>query len=174
MIGAGSYVFRLEVGAGDGTVSQKEMPLQIEPWNSASFGIGGIALSTEARSAEGPAHTGSLIAGGKEFVPAASNRFRISDRLYFYTEVCDPGDAATLMMEYRVLEKSSGEVKLDSGVAGIAGFVRPGNPVVPFATVLPVAKLAAGSYRLEVRAGHSASSEVVSRAIDFEVNGEMP
>jgi VWFA-related protein len=169
MIGAGSYAFRLEVGAGTGTVSQKEVPLQIEPWNSGSFGIGGIALSTEARPAQGPAMTGSLIAGGKEFVAAAGNRFHVSERVYFYTEVYEQGNAAGLTMQYRVLERSSGEVKLDSGMAGAGGFVRPGNPVVPFATVLPVAKLASGLYRLEVRAGHSSGSEVVTRTIDFEV-----
>ena len=169
MIGAGSYVFRLEVGGGTGTVSQKEVPLQIEPWNSGSFGIGGIALSTEARPAEGPAMTGSLIAGGKEFVAAAGNRFHVSERVYFYTEVYEQGDAAGLTMEYRVLERNSGEVKLDSGMAGVSGFVRPGNPVVPFATVLPVAKLTPGSYRLEVRAGHSSGADPVTRAINFEV-----
>jgi VWFA-related protein len=168
MIGAGSYVFRLEVGAGTGTVSQKEVPLRIEPWNAASFGIGGIALSTEARPVQGPT-TGSLIAGGKEFVPAAGNRFRVSDRVYFYTEVYEPGDPAGLTMEYRVVERNSGEVKLDSGMAGVAGFVRPGNPVIPFATVLPLTKLASGSYRLEVRAAHPTEPDIVTRAIDFEV-----
>jgi hypothetical protein len=150
-------------------VSQKEVPLQIEPWSSANFGIGGIALSTEARPAQGPSMTGSLIAGGKEFLPAAGNRFHVSERVYFYTEVYEPGDAAGLTMEYRVLERNSGEVKLDSGMAGVSGFVRPGNPVVPFATVLPVAKLASGSYRLEVRAGHSSGADAVTRAVDFEV-----
>jgi VWFA-related protein len=169
MIGAGTYVFRLEVGGGTGTVSQKEVPLQIEPWNSGSFGIGGIALSREARPAQGPAMTGSLIAGGKEFVAAAGNRFHVSERVYFYTEVYEQGDAGGLTMQYRVLERNSGEVKLDSGMAGAGGFVRPGNPVVPFATVLPVAKLAPGSYRLEVRAGHSSGADPATRTIDFEV-----
>jgi len=170
MIGAGSYVFRLEVGTGTGPVSQKDVPLQIEPWNSGSFGIGGIAMSTEARLAAGPALTSSLIAGGKELVATARNRFHVSERVYFYTEVYEPGNAAGLTMEYRVLERDSGEVKLDSGMAGVGSFVRTGNSVIPFATLLQVAKLASGSYRLEVRAGHSTGPEVVVRAVDFELD----
>jgi len=168
-IGAGSYVFRLEVGTG-ATVSKKEVPLQIDPWSSTSFGIGGIALSTEARAAEGPVGAGSLIAGGKEFVPAASTKFERTGKIHFYTEVYDPGSTASLVMGYRILERETGVVRLDTGMIGVAGFVRPGSTVVPFATALPVGQLTAGSYRLEVRAGHSSGPDVVTRVVDFEVN----
>ena len=77
--------------------------------------------------------------------------------------------AASLALEYRVVDRNTGEVKKDSGMAGIGGYVRPGNSVVPFATSLPVSALGPGLYRLEVRASHSSGSDVVTRAADFEV-----
>jgi hypothetical protein len=72
-------------------------------------------------------------------------------------------------MQYRILDKKTGEVKLDSGVGSVASFVRPGNPLVPFATRLAVAELPAGSYRLEVRAANPSVQDAVARTVDFEL-----
>ena len=167
-LGAGTYIFRLELGAGSDSVGKKEVPLTVEPWNSSSFAMGGIALSHDARPVAGPIPTGSLVAGGKVFAPAASNRFLKSGPAYFYTEVYDSAPGS-LAMEYLIFDAKIGEVKLDTGMAGVGSFVRPGSSVVPFAIALPVGQLAAGSYRLEVRAGHTGAAEVVKRTIDFEV-----
>ncbi len=176
---AGSYVFRLEVGTGTHAAGKKEVPLVIDPWNSASFGIGGIAFSTElhpvdpAVAAGGPAPPGSLIAGGKEFTPGAAKRFPKSQRVYFYTEIYEPAlsgsNPAALTIHFRVLDRATGELKQDSGTGSIGGYIRPGDPVVPFATTLPIGQLAPGQYRLEVSAGHSTGPEIVTRTIDFEV-----
>jgi hypothetical protein len=62
------------------------------------------------------------------------------------------------------------EVKQDTGIAGVAGYIRPGDPVVPFATHLTVAGLARGSHRLEVRAAHSADGQSTARSVDFDEN----
>jgi VWFA-related protein len=185
-VAAGTYVFQLAIGAGPNAVGKLEMPLNVETWNSGSFGIGGIALSTEMRPAEAASASASstgapalegrapLVAGGRQFVPAATNRFRNSDHVFFYTEVYEPtlggANPSTLKMQVRVLDRKTGELRQDTGMAGIAGYVHPGNPVVPFATAVPVAQLPAGSYRLEVRAAHSSGPEVVARTVDFEVN----
>ena len=161
---SGNYVFQMTVGTGH-SKGKVTLPLNIDPWHESAFGIGGIAFCTEGQSAGREA---TLVAGGKDFVLAPGNRFGKSDRVYFYTEVYDPSPA-TLAMEYRVIERNTGDVKLDSGMAGVAGYVHPGNTVVPFATTLPVAKLQPGSYRLEVRAGHSSGEEAASRTADFDV-----
>jgi hypothetical protein len=118
-----------------------------------------------------------MIAGGKVFVPSGRNRFSKAEAVYFYTEIYDPalglasasGSAApALTMEYRILDAKSGEVRLDSGVGGVAGYVRSGNPVVPFATRLPLGALTAGEYRLEARAA-GAGSDCASRVVEFSV-----
>jgi VWFA-related protein len=179
-VASGMYIFRLAMGAGP-TAGKKEVALNVEPWSSTNLGIGGIALSTDARpvdpavAAGGPAPPGSLVAGGKEFVPAATDRFQRSDRVYFYTEVYDPAlagaNAAGLTMQFRILDRKTGDVKQDSGRGSVTNFVRPGNSVVPFATVLPVARLDPGLYRLEVLAANSSAPGTVTRAVDFELGG---
>jgi hypothetical protein len=180
-VAAGRYNFQLAIGAGPNDVGKLEMLLTVDPWNLASFGIGGIALSTQVlpagtSSSGAPALEGHapLVAAGRQFVPAASNRFRNTDHVFFYTEVYEPtlsgANPSTLTMQVRVLDRKTGELKQDTGTAGIAGYIHPGDPVVPFATAVPVAPLPAGSYRLEVSAAHSSGPEVVSRAIDFEVD----
>ena len=181
-VAAGKYLFSVAIGAGPNAVGKVEMPLEVDPWNAASFGIGGIAFSTEARPVDvasegsGPILEGRtpLVAGGRRFVPASTSRFKRSDQLYFYTEVYDPalegGSPSALTMEYRVLDRKTGEVKQDTGMAGVASYVSPGDPRVPFATRVPVAQLPAGSYRLEVRAGHTLGGETVARTADFDLN----
>jgi hypothetical protein len=181
-VAAGTYTFQLAIGAGPNAVGKLEMPLTIEPWNSSAFAIGGIALSTEARPADAASSSGApalegrapLVAGGRQFIPAATNSFRKTDRVFFYTEVYEPGlggaNPPTLTMQVRILDRKSGELRHDTGMAGIAGYVHPGNPMVPFATTVPTDQLPIGSYRLEVRAAHSSGPEVVARAVDFEVN----
>jgi hypothetical protein len=166
---AGNYVFQMTVGIGQ-TKDMVTLPLNIESWHESAFGMGGIAFCTEAGSSEGGE---KLSAGGRTFAIAGSNRFHRSDRVYFYTEAYEPAlnaaNPPTLSVEYRILDRITGEVKLDSGMAGIAGFVHPGNTTIPFATALPVAKLEPGLYRLELRATHSSGVDVVTRNVDFEV-----
>jgi len=178
-VAAGTYDFQMAVGAGANAVGKVDMPLKVEPWNSTALGISGIAFSTEARpvDAAGAAAApilegqGPLIAGGKQFVPAATNRFGRSQTVYFYTEVYDLAtDLSGLKMEYRVLDAKTNDVKVDTGLNGVAGYVRPGNPVVPFATRLSVGQLPAGAYRLEVRATNATGQETVARTVEFELN----
>ena len=179
-VAAGTYVLRLAIGAGPNAVGTVEMPLTVEPWNPAAFGMAGIAFGIELRVVDANADAPVLesrapwIVGGKQFVIAAGNRFAASGHLYFYTEIYEPTLAngaapATLSAQVRVLDRKSGAVKIDTGAAGIGGYVRPGSTSVPFATAIPIAQLTPGSYRLEVSAMHSTGAEVVKREADFEV-----
>jgi VWFA-related protein len=175
-VAVGSYIFGVEIGLGPKLVGAKTMSLNIEPWSTDSFGIGGIAFSKTAKPVETMpgVHAKALVAAGEEFIESATNRFNKSDHVYFYTEVYDPAltaaKASVLAMEYRVLDRNTGELKADTGMAGVNGYIRPGSPTVPFATTLPVTQLQPGSYRLEVRAGHVSGSDVIERAVDFDVN----
>lgn len=101
-------------------------------------------------------------------------RKSLRDRVYFYTEVYEPtlgsANPSTLSMQVRVLDQKTSELQFDTGMASVAGYVQPGNLMVPFATALPVTQLPPGSYRLEVKAAHSSGPDVVARTIDFELN----
>ena len=181
----GTYVFRLEIGAGPNAVGKVELPLKVDPWKPGSLAMGSLALSTDAQPVDPAASLapmlegqGPLIAEGKQFVPAAANVFQKSGPAYFYTEFYDPVlgganppmiDPSVLKMEYCILEQTTGNRVGCSDVVSLENFVRAGDPVVPFGTHLPVAQLPAGLYRLEVRAVIPASQEAATRTIDFEV-----
>jgi VWFA-related protein len=180
-VAAGTYTVQMAIGAGPSAVGKVEMPLKVDAWSAASLGMGGIAFSTGVRAADsadpapGPVleGRGPLMAGGKQFVPAAANKFTRSAPLYFYTEIYDAALAGAnppaLEMQYRILDGKTGEARAESAMAGIGSYVRPGNPVVPFATRLQLAQLPAGSYRLEVRTQAAGSQEIAVRTIDFEL-----
>jgi VWFA-related protein len=166
---AGTYTLRITVGSDKSVAGVKDVPLTIERWSAGTFGMGQIALSVGPTVVAGPPHMGALVAAGYAFSPVAHPSFQKSDRVYFYTEFEDAANSAALTMQYRVLDAETGAVKLDGGKGSVAGFAQPGNPVVPVATVVPLAQLTAGSYRLEVVGGHSATTETLSRSIPFEI-----
>ena len=168
-LAAGTYTLRLTVGSGTSVLGVKEVPLTIEPWSAGSFGMGQIALSVGATAVSGPPHRGALVAAGHEFNPVAHASFQKSDRVYLYTEFDDAANPAALTMQYRVVDAATGAVKLN-GQGSLAGFARPGNPIVPVATVIPFGKLTPGSYSLEVTAGHAGAEETLRRSIDFEIH----
>ena len=64
-----------------------------------------------------------------------------------------------LGVQIRILDKT-GEAKLDSGVVAVSNFIRKGNPTVPIALKVPVDKLDAGTYKLEVSVLDSANKSV--------------
>ncbi len=67
----------------------------------------------------------------------------------------------------RILDKT-GEAKLDSGVVQVSNFIRKGNPTVPIALKVPIDKLDAGTYKLEVTVLDSANKSV-KKAATFTV-----
>jgi VWFA-related protein len=169
-LASGTYTLRITVGSGTSVVGAKEVPLTIAPWSTGTFGMGQIALSVGAAVVSGPPHPGALIVAGYEFSPVAHTSFQKSDRVYLYTEFDDAANPAGLIMQYRVIDSATGAVKLDGQKGSVSTFVRPGNPVVPVATMIPFEKLMPGLYRLEVLAGHAGAAETLSRSIDFEIH----
>jgi hypothetical protein len=61
------------------------------------------------------------------------------------------------------VERATGQVKNDSGAMDASGWARAGSAVIPITLNLPVSRLDAGAYTLEVRVGE------VLRKRDFEV-----
>jgi hypothetical protein len=181
LVAAGTYTLQAAVGVGPTAVGNVKMPLTVPAWRSGTLGISGIALSSEVRpldaeASEGPVleGRGPLVAGGKQFIPSATNRFRRSDQVYFYTEVSDPSlseaNPAPITMQFRILDRKSGDVKTESAAGRLTGFVRIGNPLVPVATHLPVDQLPPGSYRLQVGVAAGTASEGVFQTVDFDLD----
>jgi hypothetical protein len=170
LVAPGSYVFQMTAGAGPKAFGKTQIPLNVDPWNAANFGIGSIAFSNSAREVpEGFSSDKTLIAGGSAFVPSATDRFRNSDKLYFYTEVYEPPAPTSLSMQYRVIDQKSNAVAMDSGMVSASSYIHAGNTTIPFATTVPIGHLAPGTYRLEVRAAPTPEGIAVTRTADFEI-----
>jgi VWFA-related protein len=177
LVGSGRYQFRMAFAEGDAAVARVEAPLDVPSWDSATLGMGALALCSGGQKAETGAleleENAALQASGYSFSPLASYRFPRTQRVYLYTEIYDPGLASSplpsISMRYRIVDARTGEMKQDSGKADIRNFVKPGNSHVAVATMLPIEKLESGAYRLEVTTEHSSGSESVKRSVEFQI-----
>ena len=59
-VAAGTYTVQMAIGAGPSAVGKVEMPLKVDPWTGAGLGIGGIAFSTDLRTADQADPAGGL------------------------------------------------------------------------------------------------------------------
>jgi len=98
-----------------------------------------------------------------QLTPTGKLSFKKTDSVACYLEAFEPLIATTdqvqLGVQIRILDKT-GEAKLDSGMQPASNFIRKGNPTVPIALKVPVDKLDAGTYKLEVSVVDSAGKSV--------------
>lgn len=192
-IAPGQYTFRMAFasgppGASDAQAFGKvEMPLDIDPWNGQTLAVSGIALSHDAHPAADLAAgldvsllegLRPLVAKNTEVVPSGVTRFETGQPGYFYFEAYEPLLAAATQtsaplpligVRIRVLDRSTGRQKSDTGVHAAGSFERRGNPVVPVVSSLPIQGLPPGAYKLEISVMRQTGDPVV-RTADFDVN----
>lgn len=182
-IAPGQYKFTLAFGqAGesaansektDATFGKVEAPLKIEPWNGAEPELSGLVLSRETHPAGDiglSLSTGDetpLVAGSTQVVPSGSDRFVKSGPGFFYFELYDP-DPAEVKIRVRVLDRTTGDAKWDSGNTKLPIPANGGKPSLPAMARLPLGAVGSGNWRLEVTAS-DAAGKVASRTVDFLV-----
>jgi hypothetical protein len=114
-----------------------------------------------------------LIVNHMKIVPSASNQFKKSDMAVLYVEVYEPllktDKPPVVAVRYRVLERKSGAVRLDSGLMNVAPSIHAGDPVIPVGLKLVTDNLEPGEYRLELQARDSAGASSSVRTTDFRV-----
>lgn len=180
-IASGDYTVKVAFSSSGEGFGKLESPLKVDNYDGKQFAISAIALSTDYHKLapgdvtmdeallEGRA---PLIAGPYQFSPAGAFRFKTSDHVAIYVEVYDPKlteeKPPTVGAQIRIVDRKTGELKVDSGGVDVMNFVRKGSPVVPIGLQLPLTQLTAGGYRLEMRAIES-SGRTVSRTTDFDV-----
>jgi VWFA-related protein len=180
-VASGQYSFKVVFSSGGESFGKLEQPLVVEPNDGNQFGLSGLALSKEvhkvadletALDTELLEGRSPLVALGLQFTPTGANRFKTTDPATMYLEIYEPllvgGNPPKVGVELRLVDRKTGERKVDSGVVEVANFMHAGNPVIPVGLRLPVASLAAGSYRAELTASDSAGKSVV-RSADFEI-----
>jgi VWFA-related protein len=188
-IGPGTYDFRVAFSSessGPQGFGKVDVPLVVDPWDGKTLGESGLALSRDthpvadlaagldASLLEGQR---SLIAKGTEVVPTGTSEFRKGEPAFVYFEAYEPllmaaakPDAPMPLVaaRIRVLDRATGQQKVDGGVKLVDSFMHPGSAVVPVVSALPTSNLPAGAYRLEVTVMRQTGAPVV-RTVDFGI-----
>jgi hypothetical protein len=181
-LASGQYTLKVAFNAGGQNFGKLETPLAIDPYDSKQFSASGLALSNEMRrvsdlvtglDAELLADRTPLVVHGIQMVPSGTNRFKSSDSAAVYLEVYDPlllsANPPKVALQYSVLDRKSGERKLDTSVTNVENAIQAGSPVVPIGLKLPLSSLGPGSYRVEIRALDVAGNSSAIRSAEFSV-----
>ena len=126
-IAGGQYSLKLAVNSGD-KYGQYELPLVIDHYDPAKFGISDLALSKQFYKVSDMSTAlddqllqdrTPLVTQGLQMVPSGTNRFKNSDRVAIYLEVYEPqiADATTPKVGLRlsIVDKKTGRVSPGSG-----------------------------------------------------------
>jgi VWFA-related protein len=180
-VASGQYSFTVVFSSGGESFGKLEQPLVIDPNDGSQFGLSALALSKEvhrvseletALDAELLEGRAPLVASGLQFTPTGANRFKTTDPATMYLEIYEPllvgANPPKVGVQLRLLDRKTGEQKVDSGVIEVASFIHAGSPVIPVGLKLPLTSLVAGPYRVELTALDSAGKSVV-RSADFEI-----
>jgi hypothetical protein len=181
-IASGVYNLKVAFSSGNKSFGKIESPLNVLPFDGKQIGLSSIALSNNiVRVSDLDTVLDSqlledrkpLIAHGLQIVPSATNHFKKTDNGAAYIEIYDPllaGDKPPqLGLEFRVIEKRTGQQKLDVGPLDTKDLIQPGNPMVPVAVKLPLATLEPGVYRVDLRAEDSVGNSTDFRIAEFEL-----
>ncbi len=183
-ISSGKYDLKVVFTSNGDAFGKLDMPLNIEAYDGKTFALSGLALSDKIVRASDPnSHIEAalledrtpLVFEGLEIVPTAQPRFKNTDKVGVYLEVyeprlekLDPAKPLTVLIEARVLDGKTNEVKSDTGLFKIKVPNTPGNPAIPFGGSVPVNGLAPGSYHLEITAMNDVNA-VSKRVGDFAI-----
>ena len=181
-IASGKYNLRVAFSSGNNSFGKLETPLTVLPFDGKKISVSAIALSNNmVRISDLNAGLDSefledrkpLVVRGMQIVPSANNHFKKTDNGVAYIEIYDPLLAGEkppqLGLEYRIVDKKTGENKLDIGMTDTKDLIKAGNPVVPFGVKLPLDKLTPGTYRVDLRAQDSLGNTTDSRVVEFEL-----
>lgn len=182
-ISPGQFTLKVVVTAGGSNFGKLEAPLVVDPYDGKQFSVSGIALSKNIRKvnelAEGLdevllADRTPLVVQGMQMTPDGANRFSKADHAALYVEIYEPLLATSttqpqIGLEYIVVDRKTGDKKIDAGVTNTAPNIRAGNPVVPIGLKLPVDTLPPGSYQVQIIAMDTAGNKTKPRSADFEI-----
>ena len=183
-IASGKYKLAVVLGAGGESFGRLQTALEIEPYAGNEFSLSGLALSREFR----PANQGiagldefliddrkKLVSEGAEVVAAGSNKLPASGPAGMFIEIYEPLLAKPnpetpldVAFQIRLLDRTSGEVKADTGLMRLDLRGKQGASSIPLALNLPLKGLALGAYVLEFQALDSAG-KTAKRTAPFEI-----
>lgn len=178
-IASGQYNLKIVFNSGNEVFGKLQVPLVVDPYDGKQFSMSAVALSNQFHrvsdlstglDSELLADRTPLVVQGVQVVPSDNNRFKKTDNAAVFVEIYAPllmgPKPPQVGVELMVVDRKTGEKKVD--VASRAAN-QPGSAVAPIGLKLPVATLAPGSYRVELRALDSVGNATKARTADFEV-----
>ena len=178
-IASGQYNLKIVFNSGNETFGKLQVPLMVDPYDGKQFSMSAVALSNQFHrvsdlstglDSELLADRTPLVVQGVQVVSSDNNRFKKTDNAAVFVEIYAPllmgPKPPQVGVELMVVDRKTGEKKVD--VASRAAN-QPGSAVAPMGLKLPVATLAPGSYRVELRALDSVGNATKARTADFEV-----
>jgi VWFA-related protein len=181
-VASGQYKLKIVFSSGGASFGKLEMPLSIDAYDNKKFGLSGIALSKDIRRVSDLdvgldavllENKTPLVSSGMERTPSGSSTFKKAEPVALYIEIYDPlltgKDTPKIGLQMRIVDRKSGEQKVDTGFISMAHYIKTGNAVVPVGLKVPVDTLAPGAYRAELKAIDTAGNASVVRAANFAV-----
>jgi hypothetical protein len=178
-VASGQYTLKVVFSSGNESFGKLQLPLVVDSYDGKQFSMSAVALSNQMQrvadlstglDSELLGDRTPLVVQGIQLVPSASNRFKKTDSVGVYAEIYAPlltgPNPPQVGVELIVMDHKTGEKKVD--VASRAA-TQAGSAVVPMGIKVPVDTLAAGSYRVELRALDSLGNSVKPRTADFDV-----
>jgi VWFA-related protein len=183
-VAAGKYNLKVVFSAGGASFGKLEAPLSIEPWDSAQFGLSGLALSKQIRQQTDMASTLDaslledrvpLITQGVQVIPAGSTTFSKGGPALFYAEVYVPqlltasADSKPVVgIQIRILDRKTKEQKFTTGLMRLDMPDKGNNPTIPIAERMPLDNVGPGQYIVELQAVDS-TNKLLTRTADFDL-----
>jgi VWFA-related protein len=181
-IAAGDYTFKLVVSAGGSEFGKYVKPIIVDPFTGKQFTLSGpafgdrvVASPLNAADIDQGLSQGKapMVAGGMQVVPSSSNHFQQGAQPVVYVEVYDPlleSSNPQMGVLFDIVNWKNNQKVYTSNTLPINEFAHPGNPLVPVIFKLPIEKLPAGNYGLEVWARDSDGDVSSVRTADFSVD----
>jgi len=184
-IASGKYNFKVVFSAvGDKSAFGKlELPLNVDAWDSAKFGVSALALSNQVRQQDQIAAALDesllddrvpLLTSGVQIIPAGSTHFSKTAPPLFYAEVYEPlllnagaDQKATVGIQIRVLDRRTREQKFSTGLMRLDNADIHG-PVMAMGERVPIDSIGPGQYTVELEAVDTAGAKV-ERTADFDL-----
>ena len=154
----------------------------MEPFSGKGLSLGGPALgekflpvsqlTTNLHTAllEGRA---PLVFKGMELVPSTNCRFARSAQPVAYVEVYDSGlntpNPPRVGVMYKIINRKTNQEVYSSHTILINDYGQPGKPLIAVGFQLPVDRLQAGDYRMEIRGGDAAGNISGVRSAEFSI-----
>jgi hypothetical protein len=111
------------------------------------------------------------VVKGVELSPSPNNRFKRDVKVGFYVEVYDPlmlsSNPPRVGIIYDIFDGKTNQRVLTSNTVALEAYLQAGNPVISVGMYVPVDKLQAGQYRLDVKALDGAGNSSPVHSADF-------